>query len=214
MRAMSEHQPRIAPLLLVAALVTLVVTVVRVIGERSNWDPIWFSSEAGSLFNPFGIVWLVPVFGLLIGRRLSRSGGVPSFVAGFFVPMFGFSAIMGAAVFVGARFEGQELLEAMTYLFYCAPVLSLLALFAWPRAFVALLAYAVVARVPVMLVQYLDVQNGWQTHYGRVHPQLAELGADDRIWLLTLAQTGFWIPFTVTLGCAFAAIGAATAPKT
>ena len=209
---MSDHQSRIAPMLCVAALLTLVVTVVRVVGEYHTWDPSWFSSEAGSPFNPFGIVWLVPVFGFLFGRRLSRSRGTPRFVTGFFVPMFGFFAIMAAAVFVG-RLEGREMYDALTYVFYAGPVLSLLALFAWPRAFVAMLGYAIVVRVPVMLVQYLDVQNGWQTHYGRVHEALGELGADDRIWLLTLAQAGFWIPFTVTLGSAFAAIGAAMPRK-
>jgi hypothetical protein len=120
---------------------------------------------------------------------------------------------MGAVFVVGKQFEGQEMRVALTYLFYGAPALSLLALFAWPRAFVALLAYGIVARLPVMLVQYLDVQGGWQTHYGRIHPGLGVLGADDRVWLLTLAQAGFWIPFTVTLGCAFAAIGAATVRK-
>lgn len=213
MRTMSEHQPRIAPLLFVAAALTLVVTIVRVIGECKQWDAFWFSPEPGSPFNPFGIVWLVPVFGFLFGRRMSQSGGVPRFVTGFFVPMFGFFAMMGAVFAIGAQFEGQEMHRALTYFFYGAPVLSLLALFAWPRAFVALLAYGIVARVPVMLVQYLDVQNGWQTHYGRLPAKLGQLGADDRIWLLTLAQAGLWIPFTITLGCAFAAIGAATALK-
>ncbi|MFT7536064.1 MAG: hypothetical protein ACI85K_002018 [Hyphomicrobiaceae bacterium] len=213
MRTMTEHQPRIVPILLVAAILTLAVTIVRVIGECNQWDSFWFSPEPGSPLNPFGIVWLVPVFGFLFGRRLSQSGGAPRFVTGFFVPMFGFFAIMGAAFAIGAQFEGQEMLRALTYFLYGAPVLSLLALFAWPRAFVALLAYGIVARVPVMLVQYLDVQNGWQTHYGRLHPKLGVLAADDRIWLLTLAQAGLWIPFTITLGCAFAAIGAATAGK-
>lgn len=213
MCSMSEHQPRIAPLLFVAAALTLVVTVVRVIGERNHWDAAWFSPEPGSLFNPFGIVWLVPVFGFLFGRRLSQSGGAPRFVTGFFVPMFGFFAMVGAVFVVWKQFEGQEMRVALTYLFYGAPALSLLALFAWPRAFVALLAYGIVARMPVMLVQYLDVQGGWQTHYGRTHPGLGVLGAEARVWLLTLAQAGFWIPFTVTLGCAFAAVGAATVRK-
>ena len=210
MLIMSEHQPRIAPILFAAGALTLLVTVVRAIGECSQWDAAWFSSEAGSPFNPFGIVWLVPVFGFLFGRRLAQSGGVPRFVTGFYVPMFGFSAMMGAAFVLQEQFQGDQLRTALTYFFYWAPALSLLALFAWPRAFVALLAYGIVARLPVMVVQYLDVQNGWQTHYGRVHPGLGMLSADDRVWLLTLAQAGFWIPFTVTLGCACAAIGALT----
>jgi hypothetical protein len=208
-----DHTPRVAPMLLVAALLTLVVTVVRVVGEVNQWDPTWFSPEAGSPLNPFGIVWLVPVFGWLIGRRLAQTGGAPRLVAGFFVPMFAFLVILGAAGFIGSSFEREEMRRALNYLFVGAPIMSLLALFAWPRAFVALLIYAIAARVPVMLVQYLDVQNGWSTHYGRTAPQLGLLDQDDRIWMLTLAQAGVWIPFTVTLGCGFAAIAAATTRK-
>ena len=97
---------------------------------------------------------------------------------------------------------------AATYLFGAALLFSLLALFAWPRAFFALLFYSITARLPVMLVQYLDIQNGWQTHYGRTAPEMGYMGADERVWMLTLWQAGFWIPFTITLGCGFAAIGA------
>lgn len=197
-------------MLIVLGVLTLVVTVVRLVGELQGWDPDWFSAEAGSPLNPFGIVWLVPVAGLLFGRRLAQGGGAPKFVAGFFVPMFGFLAMMVTLATAGERFEGDDLLQFMDYVMIGAPILSLLALFVWPRAFVTLLAYAVFARVPVMLVQYLDIQNGWQTHYGKVHEAFAGMSADARIWMLTKAQLCMWMSFTVLLGCAFAAIGAAT----
>ena len=89
----------------------------------------------------------MPVFGFLFGRRLAQSGGAPRFVTGFYVPMFGFSAMMGAAFVLQEQFQGEGLRAALTYFFYWAPVVALLALFAWPRAFVALLAYGIVARV-------------------------------------------------------------------
>ena len=104
----------------------------------------------------------------------------------------------------------HELLEVIRYLMLGAPVLSLLALFVWPRAFVAMVAYWLLARVPVMLIQYLDIQTGWQTHYGKVPAEFAGADADARIWMLTKAQLCIWMAFTVLLGCAFAAIGAAT----
>lgn len=197
-------------MLLVFGVLTLVVTVVRLVGELQGWNPTWFSTDAGSPMNPFGIVWLVPVAGLLFGRRLAQGGGAPKFVAGFFVPMFGFSVLMASIVSVNNYFEGEQLVEAMGYVMLGAPVLSLLALFVWPRAFVAMVAYWMLARVPVMLIQYLDIQNGWQTHYGKVPEELAGMDADARIWMLTKAQLCFWMAFTVLLGCAFAAIGAAT----
>ncbi len=209
-QAMTEnYQPRILPTLLFAAVVTLLVTVLRVIGESQGWDSAWFNPEAGSAFNPFGIVWLVPLFGFIFGRRLAQAGTGPAFITGFFVPMFGFFSIVGMAMFLGSSFEGEEMRDATIYLFGAASLLSLLALFAWPRAFFTMLFYSISARLPVMLVQYLDIQNGWQTHYGRTAPQMGHMGPDERIWMLTQWQAGFWIPFTVTLGCGFAAIGAA-----
>lgn len=208
-----EYQPRIVPILLFAAVVTFLVTVLRVVGESQGWDSAWFNPAAGSAFNPLGIVWLVPLFGFIFGRRLAQTGSVPTFITGFFVPMFGFFSIIGMAMFLGSSFEGEEMKDAATYLFGAASLLSLLALFAWPRAFFTLLLYGISARLPVMLVQYLDIQNGWQTHYGRTAPQMGHMGADERVWMLTQWQAGFWLPFTITLGCGFAAIGAAIGPR-
>ena len=177
--AMDDSKPRVLPLLLVASALTLVVTVVRFVGERSGWDARWFSSEPGSLGNPFGIVWLVPVFGFAFGRRLA-AGGKPPFVSSFFVPMFGLVAIAGAAAYVFGHLEGAELQGALRWLLYGSAGASLLALFAWPRAFFVNLAYGLSARAPVALLQYLDIENGWQTHYGKVHPKLVGMDAPAR----------------------------------
>ena len=214
MRAMADSpKPRLLPLLFIAGTLTLVVTAVRCYGEVAGWDPRWFSAEPGSPLNPFGIVWLVPVFGFLFGRRAAQTGGRPPFVASFFVPMFALCVLLFAGGYIGEKMDGPAMREAMQYVFWGAPVLSLLALFSWPRMYLIMLVYGLWARLPVMAVQYLDIQNGWQTHYGKVHPKLPSMSADDRLWLLTLAQGGFWIPFTILLGSGFAAIGAVTVRK-
>jgi hypothetical protein len=208
-----SYRPRVTGLVLVAAVLSLLVTVLRVVGEVQGWDARWFGSEAGSPLNPFGIVWLVPVFGFLFGRRLAQAAGRPPFVASFFVPMFGFVVLVGVAGYVGSTLKGADLLQAGTWVAIGAPILSLLALFAWPRAFVTLLAYGVLARLPVVVVQYLDIQNGWQTHYGKVHPELPTMTADERLLGLTVAQACVWLPFTILLGCGLAAVGASTVKK-
>lgn len=201
---------RVLPLLLVAGLLTAAISVVRVVGEIEGWDSRWFGAEAGGALSPFGIVWLVPVFGFVFGRRLAHAGR-PPFVASFFVPGFGLVALLGAGVYLFTQFEGGELRNWLGYFVYLGPALALLALFAWPRAFFANLGYGLLARLPVVVIQWLDIKNGWQTHYGKVHPKLpANLTADDRLWLLTIAQGAMWVPFTVLLGGAFAALGAAT----
>jgi hypothetical protein len=209
---MAEPGPvRFLPLVLVTSLLTLLLTVARALGELQQWHPTWFGTDAGGALSPFGIVWLVPLVGLLFGRRAAQAGSRPPFLASFAVPLAGLAAIVGAAGWMGSQLKGQELLAAMGWLVRGAPFVALLALFVWPRVFLLTLAYGVLARLPVVVVQWLDLRGNWGTHYGKVHPSLpAELTADDKLQLLTLAQLGLWVPFTVLLGTACAALGAAT----
>jgi hypothetical protein len=204
------YKPRLLPLLGIASLVTLVVTVVCVIGELQGWAAGWFQAVSRSPWNPFGIAALVPLFGFLFGRRLALCGSRPQFVAAFFVPMFAVVLLAGVGGYMRKELEGETLRSAIGYLAYGGPALVLLALFAWPRAFLVNLAYAVLARAPVVIVQYLDVQNGWQTQYGKAHPKLPPMTADERFWFLATMQGTVWVPFTILLGGGCAALGAAT----
>jgi hypothetical protein len=198
-------------LMLVASIVTLLLTVARTLGEMFQWHAKWFQTDAGGVGSPFGIVWLVPLFGFLFGRRAAHMGSRPPFLAAFAVPLAGAAAVVGAAAWITAQVQGAELQQWMTRVAYAAPAVALLALFVWPRMFFVTLAYGVLARAPVAVVQWLDLRNGWGTHYGKVHPKLpADLTSDAKLHLLTLAQFGLWVPFTILVGTACAAIGAAT----
>lgn len=202
--------PRTTTLLWIATFLTLVATVVRVVGEFQGWNPLWFDSSSDPLRGLFGIVWLVPIFGFLFGRRLAQAGSRPAFVAAFFVPMFAWVCLVAVGGYAAIALDGDRVLDLGHYVVYGGPVLLLLALFVWPRAFVTNLVYAVLARAPVLVIQYLDVEHGWQTHYGKLPPRLPAMGVDDRLWWLSMIQCGFWVPFTVLLGGGAAAVGAAT----
>lgn len=204
------YKPRAMGLMWVATFVTLAVTLVRLLGELQGWDPRWFGSSGSVPGGLFGIVWLVPIFGFLFGRRLAQAGSSPPFLSGFFVPMFAWLLLLGTSGLILTTFEGEELREKLRYVLLGGPVLALLGVIAWPRAFCINLAYAVLARSPVVVVQFLDVKNGWQTHYGKFPARLPAMAADERLWLLGLTQCSFWLPFTVLLGGGFAALGAAT----
>ncbi|HEX6813719.1 MAG TPA: hypothetical protein VF384_19015 [Planctomycetota bacterium] len=206
-----SKKPPTKGLIVIAAVITLVVTMIRFAGEWKGWDPRLFNPEPGA--SAFGITWLVPIFGVMFGRRLAKGGAKPPFVKSFFVPMFAALGLMFAMLFCLQNLKDESLLEKLQYVYYAGPLVALLGLLVWPRAFVTCLIYGVLARVPVLVLQYLAIQNGWsQTHYGKVPPGLPT-GADDRLWMLTLAQGGFWIPFTVLLGGGMAALGAATVRK-
>src|SRR5260221_9036574 len=67
-----HDQTPIGRLILVPALVTLAVTVMRVAGELMNASPTFFSRAVGGGAAVVGIIWLVPVFGIYFARRLGR----------------------------------------------------------------------------------------------------------------------------------------------
>jgi hypothetical protein len=194
-----------------AGVVTLIVTLARLWGELRGFDPKWFSNEAGGGLAFLGIVWLVPIFGFWFGRRLAAVGSRPRSVGSAFVlALLGLAALVGGAGYAGGSLEGEELRSAMLYITVGGPLLSLFALAAWPRAFAVNLVYAIFARVPVVLVQYLAIAKDWGTHYEKVHPKLPPMTPYERAFGLMLAQTTLWIPFTILLGTVFAALGAAT----
>src|SRR5260370_38288123 len=51
------------PLILVPAVITLAITLLRLTGEGLEWSPPFFGREAGGAMAIVGIVWLVPVLG-------------------------------------------------------------------------------------------------------------------------------------------------------
>ena len=75
---MSQDASRIGKLILVPAVITLAVTLLRLVGELQGWSPALFN-RGDKPFSPslVGIVWLVPVFGAWFGWKLTRAGSGP-----------------------------------------------------------------------------------------------------------------------------------------
>jgi hypothetical protein len=65
---------RLRSLILVPAVITLAVTLLRLVGELLRWNPTLFSREAGGAGAIVGIVWLVPVFGGYFAWKLVQAG--------------------------------------------------------------------------------------------------------------------------------------------
>src|SRR2546425_5481612 len=61
----------------VPALITLGVTLLRLIGELQRWSPKLFNREAGGGGALVGISWLVPFFGICFALQLSQPGTAP-----------------------------------------------------------------------------------------------------------------------------------------
>jgi hypothetical protein len=88
-------------LILVPAVMTLGVTVLRLVGELQDWSPRLFSRAAGGGGAIVGIGWLVPIFGVYFALELVKAGQGPSrpgraigfAFLGFLVACLGFIAV-------------------------------------------------------------------------------------------------------------------------
>lgn len=100
-------------LILVPALLTLAVTLLRLFGELLNWSPALFSRAGGGGGALVGISWLIPLFGAYFAVKLCRSGWGPVSAGRAFLMALG-AAVVGvgsggmiagaiAAVFAGKR---------------------------------------------------------------------------------------------------------------
>ena len=190
------------PLILVPALITLGVTLLRLTGELLHWSPALFSREAGGAAAAVGIVWLVPVFGVYFAVKLVRTGHAPesagralglAFLALLIIPSAGF---LGAAL--GFPPGGRRLLLVFV-------VASIAAIFvgirAWPALGRVLLAYGLAARIPVAAIMLVAILAGWGTHYEKGAPGFPEMAALPKwFWIGFLPQLTVWIAFTVVVG--------------
>lgn len=209
---METEKASVTRLVLVPGIITLAVTILRVVGELQNWPSILFSRSAGGGGAIVGISWLAFVFAVYFAVRLQRSGqGIQSggkaiglavlalaiFVAGAFVPFLG----MGGAMVLRLSILGAA-----------GAILSVAAIIvmrqAWPAYWNVMLAYALVARIPVIVVYFLAFQGNWNTHYDALPPGVTVEGP--RFILLgLLPQLFLWVPFTMIFCGLFGVISAA-----
>src|SRR5262245_37876208 len=82
-------------LVLVPAVITLAVTLLRLVGELNGWSPVLFNRQAGGGGALVGIVWLVFVFAFYFAWKLVAAGEGPT---GRFRPL-GFAALGIAIAF-------------------------------------------------------------------------------------------------------------------
>jgi hypothetical protein len=198
---------------LVAGAITLVVTLVRLIGELCNWDPLFFSKEPGGREGNMpalvGISWLVLPFGLWFGRLVAQAHGRPRMLRAWLLTLLPIALWIGAVSTVSAMYPGDfKVLGPVIGL--GGLLAALVTLFAWPRAFVANLMYALLARVPVIVLTYVAVACDWKTHFSNLNAKLGEVSALERANMLVMAQATFWISYTILVGGVFALLGALT----
>jgi hypothetical protein len=204
-------------LVLVPAIITLGVTLLRLVGELNGWSRTLFNPDAGGGGAIVGIAWLVPIFGIYFAWKLHHSGSL----SGSFRPL-GFGAL-GLAAFFGIAFGGSMLLGldpnqvslASLMVSIVAALVALgIAYAGAPALGKALVVYGLAARLPVILVMLVAILGNWGTHYDVVPPGFPEMGALSKWFLIgVVPQLTIWMGFTVVLGAFFGGLALIVAER-
>ncbi len=201
----TDSRVSIGSLILVPAIITLAITILRLIGELQGWSPLFFNKSAGGGQAIVGISWLPFIFGPYFARKLAAAGEGPSswgkaigasvaalvvFVLGIIVFFTGFIKHMNSVALVGF-----VLLLASAFM----PRIG------WKAFGNALLAYAFAARIPVLIVMFIAMSanggHGWGTHYDVATPGFTVTSfAQKFVDLAVLPQMGGWIGWTAVAG--------------
>ncbi len=203
----------IRQLILIPAVITLGVTILRLVGELNNWAPALFSREPGGGGAIVGISWLPIIFGVYFALKLANAGHGPA--NGWKVAGFSLLAILAIAVgFVGAGAISSSFVVQIGG----GAVGSVLALFVlskgWPELIKTLVAYALAARIPVVLVMLFAILGNWGTHYDAPAPDAAAMSPIVE-WIVTgvVPQMTFWIAYTALVGNLFGGVAVALSGK-
>jgi hypothetical protein len=197
-----EASVRPGQLILVPAVITLAVTLLRLVGELQNWSPALFSKQAGGGGSLVGISWLVPVFGAWFGWRLAKAGQGPGAIGRALGLALLALVLLPLSGFLAATLGVDQRSLATLGIFAVVSVAGLLvALRAWPALGRVLLAYALAARIPVVLVMLVAILGNWGTHYDVPPPGVPEMSGLWKWFVIgVLPQMTVWLWFTVVIG--------------
>ena len=201
-------------LILIPSLITLAVTILRVVGELEHWPEGFFGRAGGGGTAIVGIVWLVPIFGIYFALKLTAANGAPRSFARAFMFVIPAAVLMQSRPFLAQHFlpHGISLKGWLMFLWSLAVLAALLALPAWPRLWKILLAYGFAARVPVAVVILFALRGNWGTHYDSVAQSFQAMGLFQKwLWLGISAQVFYWVAFTLVAGMLFGTIAGAIA---
>jgi hypothetical protein len=181
----------------IPAIITLAITLLRLIGELQRWSPRFFNPEPGGPAAIVGIVWLVPIFGIYFALKLARQeGGPESKGKAIGLQLLGIAIMFGGG-YVGFAFKWE-------YTGYILMMVSWIVFaMAWGGLAKTLFAYAFAARIPVVIVMAIAIWNNWNTHYSAFPPpeQFPFTTFMGKFWHGgVLPQLIFWIAFTLAVG--------------
>ncbi len=205
----SGNRLSLGSLILVPAVITLAVTILRLVGELQHWPKPFFSTAAGGGFAVVGISWLPLIFGIYFALKLAGANERPDSLGkaiGFTV--LGLAVMVGGGFLLGMSLSGKYALLVVGLALLAAAALIPLA--GWPALTKTLIAYGYAARIPVAIVMFFAMRGNWGTHYDAAPPNFHAMGFWPMYLLLGfLPQLILWIAFTVISGSLLGVIAVA-----
>src|SRR5262249_1961560 len=152
----TPESPSLKSLILVPSVITLAVTLLRLIGELQNWSPVFFSRAAGGAGAIVGISWLPPIFGAYFAYKLARTGPAPG--AGRVIGYAALAIAVGAGGIFGSMRLLRENRNAQFLVLIVVFVIGgAIAYQGWSTLGKTLFAYGLAARIPVALVMLVAI---------------------------------------------------------
>jgi hypothetical protein len=205
------------------ALISLVVTLLRLLGELLHWSERWFTTRTlgvvpAGLTRVFGITWLALPFGAYFAWRLAQAGyGPASRTRAVLCAVLGI-VIIFAGVFLRPPLPFPQIL---LFIWLTMVIAAAVQLAGWPEFVRVILVYGLAARIPVVAVMFLAMLGDWGTHYDYVGmpPQFSMPFWPRFLWLAFFPQLIFWVGYTIVAGAlagsiVAAVLGRQTPPKT
>lgn len=199
----SDSRVSITRLILIPSVITLAVTLLRLIGELQHWSTLLFNRAPGGAGSIIGITWLAFVFGIYFAIKLKAAGEGPAGAGrtvGF--ALIGLVMVNGGAFLLAPgnpahiSFPGKELVGLILII-----VGAGLPFLAWRMLSKVLIAYGYAARIPVLIVMYFSIKGNWDTHYSLGPPGVEFPSFWSKfIQIAVLPQMIFWVAFTIVAG--------------
>jgi len=204
-------------LILWPSIVTALVSLARLIGEQTGWA----TTASGGQGFWLGITWLPFLFGPLFAIVVARSGSRPRFT-----PLWPIALLAVLAMAATIMWQFGPLIDApqddatfervrggvIVIISVTAPLALLLA-WLWPRLAFVLLCYALPARLFVLALTWFAKCMEYDSHYTKFGPPGIERDMPSTMLSATVAQLGFWVPFTIVAGFVSGSLFARRAPQ-
>jgi hypothetical protein len=214
--ANSESGISILRLILVPALISLAITVLRLVGEMRHWSEEWFSTDTGGtvphgLSWVIGITWLALPCGVYFGFKLVAAGQAPPKIARALALAAAGLVMLLALRLIFKLLGNIPFPQVLIIVWLWHAGAAAIQWGGWRDLFRVLLAYGLAARIPVAVIMLLAMIGNWGTHYDYVGmpPQFQMPLLAKYLWLAFFPQLVFWVGFTIVVGSVAGTITAA-----